>query len=333
MRDFGIEVQWSLPISDEEPAGKNYELDQKFAELETAALSTSEQQYGDTVIPAKEPDWRHVLSCAMDLSKVTKDLRVFFLLTRALTKIYGLEGLLYGVQSLHTVCWGFWKELHPRMDLDGVFDPQLRFSILSDFGDMGTLVADMRSCILFTSHLGDISVKDAEKILDTGAVDIEGVSVSIKQITPIIEEQKKSDHKNILQAPLKILDALRGIQKICVDGWGVDFEPNFNNLTRPLEKLVRLMDEEDVVSITPGEEGSGGTPLASGFLKNIQSRQDAVRHLEQVCKYLEDYEPTSPAPLLIKRAIKVMDMNFIDIVKNMAPDGLNQAIFILGEDA
>ena len=65
---------------------------------------------------------------------------------------------------------------------------------------------------------------------------------------------------------------------------------------------------------------------------DIQSRRDAVRQLELVCRYLEVNEPTNPAPFLIRRAIKVMEMNFMDILKNMAPEGLTQASFITGVD-
>ena len=64
MEDFNVDVDWAAPISDTEPAGKNTEFETKFAELETAAIFVPEQQYGETVIAAKEPDWQQVLRLA-----------------------------------------------------------------------------------------------------------------------------------------------------------------------------------------------------------------------------------------------------------------------------
>ena len=108
LEDFNIGVDWSKAVSEAEPSGKNTEYDTKFAELENAAISTTEQQYGATVIAGKEPDWQQMLRLATDLSLQTRDLRVLLLLTRAMTRIHGLKGLLYGLNSVNTVSRQFW---------------------------------------------------------------------------------------------------------------------------------------------------------------------------------------------------------------------------------
>ena len=79
LEDFNIGVDWSKAVSEAEPSGKNTEYDTKFAELENAAISTTEQQYGATVIAGKEPDWQQMLRLATDLSLQTRDLRVLLL--------------------------------------------------------------------------------------------------------------------------------------------------------------------------------------------------------------------------------------------------------------
>ena len=63
-------------VSDAEPAGPNLEDDASFAELVTAAKGKPEQQFGETVIPGEEPDWRQVKSLAVALLGKTRDLRV-----------------------------------------------------------------------------------------------------------------------------------------------------------------------------------------------------------------------------------------------------------------
>ena len=54
--------------------------------------------------------------------------------------------------------------------------------------------------------------------------------------------------------------------------------------------------------------------------------------MDAICAYLEQHEPTNPAPLLVRRARRLMTMNFLDIVKDMSPDGINQVMFIAGQD-
>jgi type VI secretion system protein ImpA len=63
----------------------------------------------------------------------------------------------------------------------------------------------------------------------------------------------------------------------------------------------------------------------------IRSREDAVRALDLVCGYLERAEPSNPAPLLIRRAQRLMNMTFVDIVKDLMPDSLSQLQRLAGD--
>ena len=339
MEDFNVEVVWTKPISDTEPAGKNTEFDTKFAELEAAAIFVPEQQYGDTVIAGKEPDWQQVLRLANSLSLDTKDLRVMLWLTRALTRMHGLSGLHYGLQSVNTVSQLFWQHLHPQLEIDGEADPQLRYSVLSDFGDVGALVADMRQSVLLPNHIGAFTIKDLERLVDTGSIEVNGISVTNTQISQIVQEQAKGEHSAMLSLPAQIISQITAIQQRCQHELGSEYEPDLQALIKPLQKVLRLLeghatneDTGDTLSIE-GDTASTAANIVSTASGPIRSRKDAVRQLELACQYLEQNEPTNPAPLLIRRAIKVMEMSFMDIVKNMAPDGLNQAMFITGAEA
>jgi type VI secretion system protein ImpA len=44
------------PVSDDAPSGPDLTYDPDFLALEQAAQDKTEQQFGDTVIPAEEPD-------------------------------------------------------------------------------------------------------------------------------------------------------------------------------------------------------------------------------------------------------------------------------------
>jgi len=60
------------------------------------------------------------------------------------------------------------------------------------------------------------------------------------------------------------------------------------------------------------------------------TREDAQLMLEKVKQYFVQYEPSHPAPLMIERVQRVIEMNFMDIIRDLAPDGVNQLENILG---
>ena len=55
------------PVSESMPSGPDLEYDPDFMALESLARPVAEQQFGDTVIPAVEPDWRDIESPRYDV--------------------------------------------------------------------------------------------------------------------------------------------------------------------------------------------------------------------------------------------------------------------------
>ena len=50
-----------------------------------------------------------------------------------------------------------------------------------------------------------------------------------------------------------------------------------------------------------------------------------MRLLDLVVRYYERHEPSSPLPLLLSRARNLADKGFLEILQELAPDGLMQA--------
>jgi type VI secretion system protein ImpA len=64
--------------------------------------------------------------------------------------------------------------------------------------------------------------------------------------------------------------------------------------------------------------GDGALETASGS-GAIQSRQDVVRVLDRICEYYARTEPSSPLPLLLRRAQRLAEMDFLQIVDELTP--------------
>ena len=336
MQEINTGIDWASPVAEDQPAGPNLEFDADFAELEAVAASSPEQQYGDTVIAGKEPEWPQVLALATALSRRTRDLRVVLLMTRALTKIHGFAGLAAGLSAVETLLIERWDQVHPQIVVDGQNDPQMRCSVLSEFGNPGGLVGDLRQCPVLKSSLGMLSVRDIERLSEQGAVDVDGVSISRSQADQMMSDLAQTDAAGSLRRPGESLQKVERILAKTTQELSGEYAPDLSSLQRALRRTAEVLEPKPFVP-AGSTEGSSNTEAqrasAGGVAVNVgslQSRADVLKTLDAVCLYLEKNEPTNPAPLLIRRAQKLMTMSFIDIVKAMTPDGLTQARFVAG---
>src|SRR5436190_1639945 len=102
----------------------------------------------------------------------------------------------------------------------------------------------------------------------------------------------------------------------------------------PLKKLLQRV--ADAGRKAAGGESLADAPAAAAASSGarapgtINSREDASRALERICEWIERNEPSNPAPLLIRRAQRLMSKSFMDIIRDLAPDGLSQVEKIAG---
>jgi type VI secretion system protein ImpA len=97
--------------------------------------------------------------------------------------------------------------------------------------------------------------------------------------------------------------------------------------------------EGAVQSEEAGEAGGsahGDAPRQGGgrsLSGSIETRNDALRAIDMVCEYLERTEPTNPAQLLLRRARKLVNKNFVELVRELAPESLDQVARVMGLSA
>ena len=88
MTDFD---RFAEPIDGESPCGPDCEYDNDFLALSQAVVGKPEQQFGDTVIPAVDPDWRQVDLLVPSDPALVLHLRVDGLDLRFLTMITAFQ--------------------------------------------------------------------------------------------------------------------------------------------------------------------------------------------------------------------------------------------------
>jgi type VI secretion system protein ImpA len=75
-----------------------------------------------------------------------------------------------------------------------------------------------------------------------------------------------------------------------------------------------------------------GSPVVQYRESEIESREDVVKLLDRICAYYERNEPASPIPLLLQRARRLVTMNFMELIRELADKGVPQIEAITGKE-
>jgi type VI secretion system protein ImpA len=102
-------------------------------------------------------------------------------------------------------------------------------------------------------------------------------------------------------------------------------------LTRAERTLAAQLAARGADEANGHSNGVGGEATGGGrAVGSIKSRQDVVRVLGQICEYYAQNEPSSPVPILLRRAQRLVSMSFLDIVRELAPAGMSEIETIRG---
>lgn len=319
------------PVSEDSPSGENLEYDAEFQALERASagkIGTFDPVSGETV-GAEEPDWIQVRDLAHSLFSRTRDLRVAYQLTLALLRLDGLPGFAAGLGLIAGLLENYWPSLHPGLIEEEGDDPIERLNALSNLSDPERFQPLFRSTpIVSARSVGRFSLRDLD-IAQGRVSPPEGEQAAdISLLSGAWQEGDPEENAARRAAVEDALAALAKIESVFRENAG-GMAPDLGDLVRQLKSIRNFYSEMPDAGQAPGmadameeidrAEGSGGRPTG-GAVGALASRGDAIRQLRQVSDFLKRIEPSSPAPLFIDRAVKLLEMNFVDIVRELMPD-------------
>lgn len=146
---------------------------------------------------------------------------------------------------------------------------------------------------------------------------------------------------------LHIRERLLTIREVLSEQLGESALPEMEVLLKTVNTVAQACDATDLSTLIPGLTGEsqaeGNTVAESdeqqpaAAARNVDwrsiqpaTREDAQLMLEKARQYFLLYEPSHPAPLLIERVQRLIEMNFMDIIRDLAPDGVHQLENIFG---
>ena len=338
------------PVGTEGPCGSDLKGTLEYAAFENLARGNPGQQtVGGVEKEAEEPAWRDVAARASELLGKSKDLRLAVHLTKAWVRLRGWEGLADGLRLCRTLLETFWEDVHPGLDRDDNNDPTLRVNSLVELAQDEALLGAIRSLPLVQAPTaGRFSLRD---MVPVAAAPTGPDGQGRPAVPPIVEAAFVEASLESLQATAANVHAALGeaaaIEQVVTEKVGVGQTVNLTALRKLLADADRVLGAK-VAARTPvpgdgetdmdgatngaGEPGTnGGGPVARP-VGAIRSRADVVRTLDALCSYYEVNEPSSPIPLLLKRAKRLVSMDFMAILKELTPQGVQQMEVIRGPE-
>jgi len=327
------------PVSDDNPGGDNLEYDADFQAMEQASAGKAEQQFGNTIIPAEPADWNKVEKLAIALLARSKDLRVMLALTHAWTELKGLPGYAQGLKLIEQALLLYWEPLWPRLEEYGEQDPFYRINALALLGDKTELSGAVRQCWLLRYPSDGISLRDAAALCDGSKIEVADYPGGLPRLN---DELARGDQPGI-EAVLQIHERLQTICETVAERLGDAAVPELAQLRRQIALIAERCQATDISQLIPtvaAEQPAGAAapaavvtaPRAAADWRTVQisSRADAQLMLEKVKLYFTQHEPSHPAPLMIDRVQRIIERDFLEIIRELAPDGVHQLENIFG---
>jgi type VI secretion system protein ImpA len=323
------------PVSEASPTGDALDYDIEFLQLEIAARGRGEQQMGEAVSAGEEPDWLQVETLALELSGRSKDIRVAILLARALLRSAGLQGLEQALRLLAGYVGRYWGALHPAPEPGE--DDTIRLSALAALSDPDGLLGDLRRAPLVQSPaFGSVSLRDIQiatrKLVpgsdspEVAQVDIEAAFLSAPPV----------DLAAAAAALASCVSSVEGIVAAVSEHDNTDLG---SQLTGFLDTLRDARTELDSRIVSPADDQSpaegqvaapAATPVVRTSFGEIRGRSDIVAQLELICRWYATNEPASPVPALLDRAKRLVSQDFLALLLELAPAGVEQFRILAG---
>ena len=330
---------------DDAPSGEDLEYDPVFTDLEIAATHSAETEMGDVKQEAKEPEYKEVVPLALDILGRSHDIRAAIYLAEAQLRLKGFPGFAEAITYVARCMDEYWESCHPQLDEDDDDDPTMRINAVGALIDDVRILRGVRRAPLTQSRtFGTISLRENAVAAgeSTPASDMENV-VDSGQVAAAFQDTDEDVLRGIAEAVSGALSDVNAISAKFDEktpGQGPDLDPLIKLLKKANGKLSGALGEpggevggdeaESEAGAAPAAVGAVAQPVSGGGTGAINTPTDVQNALDRIISYYERAEPSSPVPLLLERAKKLVGADFMTIVRDMAYDSVDRVNMIGG---
>ncbi|MFO0938007.1 MAG: type VI secretion system ImpA family N-terminal domain-containing protein [Gemmataceae bacterium] len=330
-----------VPLSGPEPGGKKLplldrnRLKEYQRDFDPERDLTNEDRQNPALMAGQErkkAEWDKITDFCTDFLKNTgRDLTVALSLVEALTKQHGFAGARDGFRLLRRMCESDWDVLHPIIedptnpdDIDGRMS---LFSFLDDEVKTPFYANTIRATVLLPNAKGAaISFQNCQ-VVDK----MTPVVVTPEQFRKSVAGASAEQIQHVKTLDEDIGEALDELQLLCttLDQKAGKFAPGFSSVQKALSSC-RTMANEILRIRNPNasEKPTGADAKATvnssaaasddtndgASLAPVRNREEVYTRLQELTVILEQFDPHSPVPFLVRRAIELRDLKFPELV-------------------
>ncbi|MBN3815726.1 type VI secretion system protein TssA [Paraburkholderia sp. Se-20369] len=336
---------WLTPIDTATPCGPDLEYDPEFVVLGSKVTMRPDAQYGDFVGTPEPVNWSDIDRDCRRLMMRSKDIRLAVTFARCRTQLAGAPGLAEGLRLLAAWLAAYPDAIHPQLTVDTDRDAalEIRMNALQALTDAGGLLGDVREIAMTKSSVARLQLRDVERAF---AQPRPSDALTPDSVTQQIEDLRLRGSR-VMAGFDAALAALNDVDQWCRDRLDA-FAPDLSVLARLLQRVGRIGDPAQApgaplpdsrqAADAPDLERSQATDrhkiLTHSGACGIDSakrtdaaspdRLEALQRIREARAWFEIHEPSSPIPVLLKRAEQFVGKRYIEVVNAIPPELLAQ---------
>lgn len=327
------------PCSDSPPAGADLDSSGEILALDMLA------KWGAT---DAETDWRALLNASEQAMERSRDLRVATYLTASLLAVEGISAFCDGLHLIRSLLETYWEELHPRADEDGEF--MERSSALFNLTHYHKVLHPLRTAVLVRFQpVGRFSLLDIEIAEGTAEApsDYPGTPPNPAMITAAFDGDDAAGLQALTAQVAGAAQDVEAIESNFRERVGIEQSPDLARLRDMLRRIhkslkarvpeapeeIAVLDTDDPALAGNSHADDGARAPRAGIPGEIRTRKEALTALDAVSKYFRTHEPSSPVPLLLARARQLVDMDFLAILQEIAPEAAAPVIQLRSDES
>ena len=323
--------------ADSSPLSRYFRLRDARAE----ARASERAMEADDATTAPPPQWRTVRDLGIEaISGYSKDLEIAAWVTEALLRCDGVAGFIAGVRLMNGLVEGFWDDLFPLPDEDGMATRVGPVAGLNGQSGEGTLSQPLRRLLLFARPDGaPMQLWQFEQSSDLAAiVDPERRQQRIDAgVVPFdtVENEARA-------AGTAHFAALRDQAAAAAAAWrelsealdaraGADAPPT-SRVREILERIATVAarfaaPEGEAPAVAGPDAAPGGAAPSSAAAGEsasssaaLGSREEALRSLAAIAEFFRRTEPLSPLSYTLQEAVRRARMSWPELLEEIVPD-------------
>ncbi len=329
---MALDLEYLLaPVNDEDPAGPDLSYDPLRTQIEEFFQSSVSIDVTGQELEEVGTEWRNAIEMIEAQSAQTKDLWLAIYLARAGAKARQIDTVGVAAEFLAGLCERYWETMHPKLEEYGFQGrkgpcesltrpaeflqpfaaiPLIEHPRLGSFGggDIVTFHSDAEGAEgygMFRATLEELG----EKALVEATDKVTAIRAAFKRADDIMTANAEGDTATNWAPTYALLDSIATALK--------------SFTSQPAEEM-------DSAGADGAGSGAAGQPRAGSPIAGaVNSREDVVRAIDLIADYYRRAEPSSPVPVLLQRAREWVNLDYLSILADISPNGIDEARRVL----